>query len=79
MLTVILDTNVIVSALISNSVPTQILYQLVFKQAVQPCLSVEVFAEYVDVLGQDKFSRFPAFRSKADVVWNLPPSARQTT
>jgi len=65
---VILDTNVIVSALISNSAPTQILYQLVFKQAVQPCLSVEVFAEYVDVLGRDKFSRFPAFRSKADVV-----------
>ena len=42
---IILDTNVIVSALISNSVPTSILYDLVFKQMVTPCLSKEIFEE----------------------------------
>ena len=36
---IILDTNVIVSALISNSVPTQILYKLVLTKSVLLCLS----------------------------------------
>ena len=50
---IILDTNVIVSALISNAVPTKILYDIVFKQLVEPCLSTEIFEEYVEVLGRD--------------------------
>ncbi len=65
---VILDTNVIVSALISNAVPTKILYELVFKLLVKSCLTTEIFEEYVEVLGRDKFSRFHNFKSKADVV-----------
>ena len=65
---IILDTNVIVSALISNSVPTKILYDLVFKQLVNPCLSTEIFAEYIEVLGRDKFSKISAFKIKAEVV-----------
>lgn len=65
---IILDTNVIVSALISNSVPTSILHDLVFKQMVTPCLSKEIFEEYVEVLGRDKFNRFVGFKSKSDVV-----------
>ena len=35
----ILDTNVIVSALISNSIPTKILYELVLTKKVDTCLS----------------------------------------
>ncbi len=65
---VILDTNVIVSALISNAVPTKILYEVVFKLSVMPCLTTEIFEEYVEVLGRDKFNRFHNFKSKADVV-----------
>jgi putative PIN family toxin of toxin-antitoxin system len=65
---VILDTNVIVSALISNSIPTKILYELVLTKKVQTCLSDEIFIEYVEVLGRDKFSKFLNFKSKADVV-----------
>jgi uncharacterized protein len=66
----ILDTNVIVSALISSSIPTKILYELVLTQKVEICLSEEVFAEYVEVLNRDKFSKFANFKTKAEVVLN---------
>ena len=65
---IILDTNVIVSALISNALPTKILYDVVFKLLVEPCLSAEVFEEYIEVLAREKFSKFHDFKSKADVV-----------
>lgn len=41
---------------------------MVFAQLVEPCLSTEIFEEYIEVLGRDKFNRFPNFKSKADVV-----------
>ena len=66
----ILDTNVIVSALISNSIPTQILYEVVLTNIVDTCLSEEIFSEYIKVLAREKFDKFPNFRSKADVVLN---------
>lgn len=64
----ILDTNVIVSALISNSIPTKILYELVLTKKVKICLSEEVLAEYVAVLRRERFSKYPNFQAKADVV-----------
>ncbi len=67
---IILDTNVIVSALISSSIPTKILYELVLTKKVETCLSEEVFAEYVEVLNRDKFARFANFKKKAEVVLN---------
>lgn len=66
----ILDTNVIVSALISSSIPSKILYDLVLTQKVKTCLSEEVFAEYVEVLNRDKFSQFINFKTKVEVVLN---------
>ena len=66
----ILDTDVIVSALISNSVPTNILYELVLTKKVETCLSEEVFAEYVEVLNRDKFLKFTDFKTKAEIVLN---------
>ena len=66
----ILDTNVIVSALISNSVPTNILYELVLTKKVETCLSEEVFAEYMEVLNRDKFLKFTNFKTKAEIVLN---------
>lgn len=66
----ILDTNVIVSALISNSIPTMILYELVLTQKVETCLSEEIFSEYVEVMNREKFTRFANFKTKADVVLN---------
>lgn len=67
---IILDTNVIVSALIANSIPTKILYELVLTKIVETCLSEDIFTEYVEVLGREKFERFPHFKIKADVVLN---------
>lgn len=65
---VILDTNVIVSVLISNSAPTDILYNVVLKNKVFLCLSGEIYTEYVNVLNREKFSRFKNFRENAVVV-----------
>ncbi len=48
---IILDTNVIVSALISNSVPTKILYDLVLTQKVKTCLSEEIYFEMDIIFG----------------------------
>lgn len=67
---IILDTNVVVSALISNSVPTQILNELILPQKVKLCLSDQVYLEYTDVLGREKFSRFSDFKRKSEVVLN---------
>jgi len=66
----ILDTNIIVSALISSSIPTKILYELVLTKQVETCLSEEIFDEYVEVLNRDKFSKFANFKTKAEVVLN---------
>jgi putative PIN family toxin of toxin-antitoxin system len=66
----ILDTNIIVSALISNSIPTKILYELVLTQKVKTCLSGEIFAEYVEVMNREKFTKYTNFKTKADIVLN---------
>jgi uncharacterized protein len=66
----ILDTNIIVSALISNSIPTKILYELVLTQKVKTCLTEEIFMEYIEVLNRGKFTKYITFKSKADIVLN---------
>jgi len=66
----ILDTNVIVSALISNSIPTKILYELVLTQKVQTFLSEEIFAEYVEVMNREKFTKYTNFKTRADIILN---------
>jgi putative PIN family toxin of toxin-antitoxin system len=66
----ILDTNVIVSALLSNALPARIVYDVVLTETVNLCLSDAVFAEYVEVLGREKFGKFPHFKAKAAIVLN---------
>ena len=66
----ILDTNIIVSALISNSIPTKILYELVLTQKVKVCLTEEIFTEYIEVFNREKFTKYTSFKSKADIVLN---------
>ncbi len=65
---IILDTNVIVSAMISNSYPTKILFDLVLTKSVEVCLSMYILEEYIEVFNRDKFLKFPNFKSKSDVV-----------
>ena len=64
----ILDTNIIISALISNSIPTKILYELVLPQKVKTCLSDEIFSEYVAVMNREKFAKYANFKTNADIV-----------
>jgi uncharacterized protein len=65
---IILDTNVVVSALISNSIPSKILYDLVFARLVELCLSLDIYEEYVNVMNRKKFDTYPEFKIKAGVV-----------
>ena len=66
----ILDTNVIVSALISKSIPTKILYELVLTSKVETCLSDDIFAEYIEVMNREKFTKYADFKIKSDIVLN---------
>lgn len=68
MLKIVIDTNVIVSALIGSSYPRQILYNQVLEKKVLVCISSDVFKEYIEVLGREKFRRYPEFVAKAEIV-----------
>lgn len=65
---IILDTNVIVSALLSNGIPSQIINELVLERKVLVCISEEVLEEYFEVLARPKFSKIRSFKAKADLV-----------
>ncbi len=64
----ILDTNILVSALISDSIPTRILYESVLTQRVKTCLSDEIFSEYIEVFNREKFMKYPTFKSNANTL-----------
>lgn len=65
---VILDTNIIVSALISNTIPSKILFELVLNEKIGLCLSEEIFSEYFEVLNRNKFTKYADFKLNADIV-----------
>jgi len=65
---VILDTNVVVSALIQRSFPYLILTDLYLGRGFQLCISENLMTEYYDVLGRDKFAKFTDFKMKADAI-----------
>jgi putative PIN family toxin of toxin-antitoxin system len=65
---VILDTNIIVSALIQKNFPYFILHELYIDRKIQLCISDDLLAEYFEVLKRDKFNRFPNFMQTADWV-----------
>ena len=57
---VVLDTNVVVSALIGRGNPKRIL-QLIFSGELTVCLSADAYSEYVAVLSRPKFVRYLEF------------------
>jgi len=61
----ILDTNVIVSALIQRGYPYYIVDTIFADSSLQLCISDKLMAEYVEVLNRQKFSRFPDFHARA--------------
>jgi len=62
---IILDTNVLVSALIQRNYPYQILKEIFSNDDLEFCLSNEILKEYLEVLTRDKFKRYPEFHANA--------------
>ena len=65
---IIIDTNVLVSALIQQSYPHYIIYDRVLNKQFQLCLSKALLDEYRDVLFRPKFSRMSNFMSNAETI-----------
>ncbi len=65
---IILDTNVIVSALIQKSYPYFILHQVILSNEVELCISNRIIKEYHLVLNRSKFSKYSDFQSRAELV-----------
>ena len=65
---VVIDTNVIVSALIQKNYPYLIIKELFLEGKIIVCISEELMQEYFEVLSRPKFARFPDFTSGAKSV-----------
>ena len=64
----IIDTNVLVSALIQKSYPNFILFNCVLEKRFEVCISHELLEEYFEVISRPKFSKYPDFLMKAEFV-----------
>ena len=65
---IILDTNVLISALIQRNFPNFILYNHVLENLVVLCISDDLMEEYLEVIHRPKSSKYPDFVSKAEFV-----------
>ncbi len=65
---IVVDTNVIVSALIQKSYPYLIINELYIEGKFELCVSEELMAEYNEVLARPKFAIFQDFFSQAQAL-----------
>ncbi len=65
---IVVDTNVLVSALIQHSYPYYIVFEIFSNDDIQLCLSDELFAEYFNVLKRNKFAKYPDFIANSQVL-----------
>ncbi len=65
---IVIDTNVIVSALIQRSYPYRIINDLFIENKFQLCVSEELMAEYYEVLARPKFAKFQDFFARAETI-----------
>jgi len=65
---IIIDTNVLVSALISDGNPFKIIHNLVLGDRVKTYVSDEILQEYNQVLSRDKFSGIPDFKKNVSII-----------
>jgi len=65
---IIIDTNVLVSALIQRNYPYFILFNYVLENQVEMCISDDLFEEYFNVLHRPKFTKYPDFQNKAEFI-----------
>lgn len=68
---IILDTNVLVPALIQRSFPYLILNELFIEGKIILCTSDALLSEYYEVLAREKFSKYPDFVNAAQTVLAL--------
>jgi len=68
MLKVVIDTNVLVSALIQKSYPFLIIDQLFIENKFLLYTSNEILAEYYEVLSRKKFSKYSEFKFRAETL-----------
>jgi putative PIN family toxin of toxin-antitoxin system len=54
---IVLDTNVVVSALLKRESPPALVLSLVLRKRVEACISEEIFAEYTHVMARKKFQK----------------------
>ena len=62
----ILDTNILVSALIGSSYPKMVVFDCVITKKIPICVSESILKEYHEVLGRKKFDKITNFRAKAE-------------
>ncbi len=65
---VVIDTNVVISALIQKNLPYHVVRFLLIDNRFKWCLSPEIFDEYEDVVSRPKFKRFPDFKENASAL-----------
>ena len=65
---IIIDTNIIVSSLISKSYPFKLISEIVLNSKAELCLSNEVLDEYIEVLLRKKFLKFTNFTDNANLI-----------
>ena len=68
MQTIVIDTNVLVSALIQRSYPYLIVSELFIENKIQLCVSNDLLTEYYNVLARPKFARFQDFFARAEAL-----------
>ena len=71
---IVLDTNIIISALHKNSSNSALIISLFFQKQIECCLTNEIFLEYKNVLNRPKFNYF----NKQDVKLFLETIKKQS-
>ena len=65
---VVIDTNVLVSALIQKGFPYKIVNELFIERKITLCVSEELMEEYYEVLRRPKFTLYSDFVTKAKTL-----------
>jgi len=65
---IVVDTNILVSALIQRGYPYYIITALFSNNDIELCISDELLQEYYDVLTRKRFSKYPDFVAKSQAL-----------
>lgn len=65
---IIIDTNVLVSSILSRSYPNFIIRELFLKNKIHLCISLAIGTEYEDVLFHPKFLKYSEFQKEAELL-----------